>query len=231
MTTNFLASFNKVLAVEGMLGNNYADKGGMTYKVISRIKHPGWPGWIIIDKLYTQASSSSKEVSLPSELLNAASAKKLSEAAAAENKFLNEVASELTAKTENNSILQNPVRVFYHEEFGITVRGDQLPSQAIADESFECAVNLGVQTAAENLQQTINLLNRNARLYSDISVGGIIGSQTLSTLNRCISVNGERLVYNLLNFYQAKHYIEIMESDHAQEVFIGWFNRIEIIKM
>lgn len=130
----------------------------------------------------------------------------------------------------SNPILQNLVQGFYLTEFWNKINGDALPSRLIADELFESSINLGVQTASEILQKTINLLNRNTRLYSDIIVDGIIGTQTLAVLNKSIAANGEKLVFNLLNFYQAKRYIEIMEKDSTQEIFIGWFSRIDIIK-
>ena len=130
----------------------------------------------------------------------------------------------------NNPNLNRLVHDFYRTEFWNKIQGDLLPTQHIADELFDSSINLGVPVASEFLQKTINLLNRNAHLYPDIAVDGIIGSQTLSALNKCISANREKLVFNLLNFYQAKRYIEIMERDRTQEIFIGWFNRIDIIK-
>ena len=130
----------------------------------------------------------------------------------------------------SNQQLNHLVQEFYHSEFWNKIQGDLLPSQLIADELFDSSINLGVPVASEFLQRTINLLNRNTHLYSDITVDGIIGSKTLAALNKCISVNSEKLVFNLLNFYQAKRYIEIMERDRTQEIFIGWFSRIEIIK-
>ncbi len=130
----------------------------------------------------------------------------------------------------NSTALQTAVTNFYHTEFWNKIQGDLLPSQLIADELFESSINLGVPPASEILQRTINLLNRNARLYPDILIDGIIGTQTLAALNKSIAANEEKLLFNLLNFYQAKRYIEIMERDHSQEIFIGWFNRIEIIK-
>ena len=130
----------------------------------------------------------------------------------------------------NNTELQNEVQNFYRSVFWNKIQGDLLQQQIIADEVFECSINLGVKVASENLQRTLNLLNRNSKLYPDIFVDGIIGSQTLETLKKSISVNGEQLVFNMLNYYQAKRYIEIMECDYTQKIFIGWFNRIEIIK-
>ncbi len=130
----------------------------------------------------------------------------------------------------NNPTLQNLVQEFYRTEFWNKIQGDLLPSQLIADELLESSINLGVTAASEILQRTINLLNRNNKLYSDIAVDGVIGNQTLEALKKCLTANGEKLIYNLLNFYQAKHFIQIMERDHTQEIFIGWFSRIDIIK-
>ena len=129
-----------------------------------------------------------------------------------------------------NEALQNLVFNFYRTEFWNKIQGDLLPSQLIADELFESSINLGVPAASEILQRSVDLLNRNISLYPDIAVDGIIGNQTLEALKKCLAANGKKLIYNLLNFYQAKHYIEIMEKDHTQEIFIGWFSRIEIQK-
>ena len=191
MTTDFMTSFNNALSNEGFISNNPYDKGGFTYKGISRIKHPSWSGWKIIDLL---------------------------------------VQTGYIPSLESNSTLQNLVIEFYRTEFWNKIQGYLLPSQLVADEMFDSSINLGVSVASEFLQKTLNLLNRNTSLYHDIAVDGIIGSQTLTALNKCISAKGERLVFNLLNFYQAKRYIEIMERDRTQEIFIGWFNRIKVIK-
>ncbi|MHB9041194.1 MAG: glycoside hydrolase family 108 protein [Melioribacteraceae bacterium] len=198
MKPDFTSAFNKALSSEGFISNNSFDKGGFTYKGISRVKHPAWPGWKIIDSILPSLASVRRGT--VGEVLN------------------------------SNSTLQTLVIEFYRTEFWNKLQGDLLPSQLIADELFDISINLGVPVASEFLQKTINLLNRNVNLYPDITVDGIIGSQTLSVLNKCISANGEKLVFNLLNFYQAKRYIEIMERDHTQEIFIGWFSRIAIIK-
>ncbi len=197
MKPDFLASFNKAISNEGFISSNPADKGGFTYKGISRTKHQTWLGWKIFDNIYrSQFAAANQSV----QLLN------------------------------RNTTLQNEVIKFYREEFWYKIQGDLLPSQLIADELFESSINLGVSVASEFLQKAINLLNRNTRLYLDIVVDGIIGSQTLTALNKCIAAYSEKLVFNLLNFYQAKCYIEIMERERTQEIFIGWFNRIEVTK-
>ncbi len=202
MKPDFIIAFNKALSSEGFISNNTFDKGGFTYKGISRVKHPAWPGWKIIDATVTAGTASGSSITTAA----------------------------VSSKLKNNDQLNKLVEEFYHSEFWNKIQGDHLLSQLIADEMFESSINLGVPAASEILQRTINLLNRNARLYPDIMVDGIIGTQTLAALNKSIAANGEKLLFNLLNFYQAKRYIEIMEKDHTQEIFIGWFNRIEVIK-
>ena len=194
MKPDFQISFNKAMSFEGYANNNPADKGGFTYKGISRLMHPSWPGWEIIDNILRSTDYQSVQ------------------------------------QLNDNAVLQTEVINFYRTEFWNKLQGDLLPSQLIADELLESSINLGITAASENLQRTINLLNRNGKLYPDITVDGIIGSQTLETLNKCIAANGEKLIFNLLNFYQAKRYIEIMEHDRTQEIFIGWFSRIAIIR-
>ena len=192
--TDFMTSFIKALSNEGFISNNSTDKGGFTYKGISRTKHQSWPGWKIIDEIFRSTDYQSVQ------------------------------------QINSNPILQNLVQGFYLTEFWNKIQGDLLPTQNIANEIFESSINLGVSAASEILQRTINLLNRNSKLFPDISVDGIIGNETLAALRKCIEANGEKLIYNILNFYQAKHYIQIMEKDHTQEIFIGWFSRIDIIK-
>ena len=200
MKPDFILALNKTLSSEGLISNNKSDHGGFTYKGISRTKPPAWPGWKIIDSTPLAAT-----------------------------KPVPDLFRERGAGGGVNKLNQL-VEEFYRSEFWNKIQGDLLPTQLIADELFASSINLGVPAASEILQRTINLLNRNARLYSDIMVDGIIGTQTLAALNKSIAANGEKLLFNLLNFCQAKRYIEIMEKDHTQEIFIGWFSRIDIIK-
>ena len=203
MDTIFLISLNKTLSNEGFINNNPKDKGGYTYKGISRENHPSWKGWRIIDSVLSSLSAAPRQIK--------------------KRVILDEVFN-------SNIPLNRLVEEFYCTEFWDKIQGDLLPSQLIADELFDTSVNLGVSAASEFLQHTINLLNKNGTIYPDIIVDGIIGTQTLETLTNCIAANGEKLIFNLLNIYQGKKYIEIMEHDHSQEIFIGWFTRIDITK-
>ena len=51
MVANFKEAFTKTMVIEGEYSDHSADKGGETYRGISRENHPDWDGWAIIDKL------------------------------------------------------------------------------------------------------------------------------------------------------------------------------------
>ena len=48
---NFNIAYNITIEYEGGYSNDHDDMGGETYKGISRVYHPNWVGWSIIDKL------------------------------------------------------------------------------------------------------------------------------------------------------------------------------------
>lgn len=130
---------------------------------------------------------------------------------------------------EADQDLQYLVKFYFKKKYFDPYLGDQL-DEAIAEEMFDQAVNLGVQKAIEHLQRSLNILNRNQRDYEDIKVDGIFGQNTLKAYLKCVSVRGAKLLFNVLNIYQGKRYIELMEASQVKEKFLGWFNRIEIKK-
>lgn len=46
----FSQELPKILALEGGYANVPGDRGGETYKGISRVNFPNWPGWTIVDQ-------------------------------------------------------------------------------------------------------------------------------------------------------------------------------------
>lgn len=48
---SFEQEMGKLLQKEGKYSNNQTDRGKETYKGISRVMHPSWDGWAIIDEL------------------------------------------------------------------------------------------------------------------------------------------------------------------------------------
>ena len=47
---NFEQAYQKTSANEGGYSNSKYDTGGETWKGVSRVKHPAWPGWALVDK-------------------------------------------------------------------------------------------------------------------------------------------------------------------------------------
>lgn len=110
------------------------------------------------------------------------------------------------------------------------IMGDNITNQAIANEVYDNAVNMGVKKSIEYLQRTINILNRNQRsdMYPDIKVDGSMGAKTLEALKICIKKNTANRVLNVINGFQIKHYLTLMEREPVNEKYIGWFDRVEI---
>jgi lysozyme family protein len=123
--------------------------------------------------------------------------------------------------------LQARVRTFYRSVFWDRCRGDELADQALANELYDSAVNLGVRRAVRFLQSSLNLLNRNQRDYADLIEDGWFGRKTLAALDALLKKdrNSEALV-KMMNIHQGARYIEIMAADPGQERFArGWIRR------
>lgn len=129
-----------------------------------------------------------------------------------------------------NVHLANLVVAFYKAEFWDKFAGDDIPDQLVATELFDQIINMSPGRVIEHLQRAINVLNRNQALYPDIVVDGVFGRKTLAALVECLKHRGGKLVANLLNIQQGAYYIRRMEEDPTQERFVGWYERIEIVK-
>lgn len=122
---------------------------------------------------------------------------------------------------------------FYRVNFWDTIQGEKLSSMspAIAEKIFDTAVNLSVTDSIRFLQDAMNLLNSNTKLYPDIMVDGRIGKITVGTLkNYLITRPGspeknERRLLNVFSFLQGNHYINEMRKYPEKEIFRGWFDR------
>lgn len=124
--------------------------------------------------------------------------------------------------------LNDMVFTFYKKNYFDKFNGDDM-QQELANEMFDIAINIGVTEAIKFLQRTVNLLNKNQRYYKNITVDGVYGPETLNTLTICIKRFSNKLIVNILNGFQIKHYIELMERNEKFEKYIGWFNRIKIL--
>jgi lysozyme family protein len=125
--------------------------------------------------------------------------------------------------------LQAQVASFYRESFWGPIRGDDLPSQGLADEMFEMAVHLGPQKPVAWLQAALNALNRQGSLYDEIHADGLMGPHTLDSLHSYLTTDPVGMLVKLLNVEQGHYYFEGATRDRDKETFLrGWLGRVVI---
>lgn len=103
----------------------------------------------------------------------------------------------------------------------------------IAEELVDSGVNCGPSRPGPWLQRTLNLLNRQAKLFPDLVVDGVLGPATQAALLYTLDhrgTDGEKVILGCLNSQQAVYYMEITERSAAnEEFFFGWIlNRVKV---
>ena len=90
---------------------------------------------------------------------------------------------------------------------------------------------MGTGRAGKFLQQALNLLNKNGRIYADIVEDGNVGRNTIRALNACLAYRGDEYLYKILNILQGQHYINYMTKTPIQEKYAyGWLSRVTFLK-
>lgn len=107
-------------------------------------------------------------------------------------------------------------------------------SPSVAKELADTGVNQGVGRAAEFLQRSLNVLNNQEKMYTDIVVDNDIGPATVRALQKYLELRGtggELVLYNMLNCLQGAFYVTLAERRVKDEKFVfGWFtHRINIL--
>ena len=127
--------------------------------------------------------------------------------------------------------LQTEAAAFYRSHYWDKFQGDNIPVQAIANELFDTAVNLGVARAIEFFQRALNVLNRAGALYDNLVTDGVFGPKSLAALRAYLKKDKPDYLLKILNVLQGMHYIEFMTRSPLQEKFArGWLNRVTIDK-
>jgi lysozyme family protein len=120
--------------------------------------------------------------------------------------------------------LDDLVEEFYKLNFWDRISLGAFINQRIANELFDTGVNMGTRVPASLLQRSLNLLNRNGKLYEDITVSGVIDTKTLQLTNNHPYPDA---LLKLLNGLQLARYVELCEKDPTQEEFLrGWLKRV-----
>lgn len=140
---------------------------------------------------------------------------------------------ENTRLLDDEPRLNGLVQHFYKTEFWDRLYADELP-EGIAEELFDTAVNQGLPTASRYLQEAINLLNLNGRVFKDIGEDGKIGPMSKAAFDavrlyytkRYGQGLFERNFVKVLDGLQFMKYHDICEARPNQEVnFFGWINQ------
>lgn len=187
--------------VEGGWANVRQDRGGETYRGISRNNHPKWSGWIKIDAIKNKLGPG------------------------ATNK---EIARAVNA-TQIHTLLNGDVLRFYYNEFWLPVRADDIGDQGVASELFDHAVNSGPRAGVEALQRALNILNRCDRdvsAWPDIDVDGKVGPATLRVVAEALKHDADALLLWMV-FVRGSILVAFMEKRESQEIFArGWGKRL-----
>lgn len=100
----------------------------------------------------------------------------------------------------------------------------------VGAELFDTGVNMGPGVPALWLQEALNGLNNQGKLYPDIKEDGDIGPGTLNALKAYKAARGAEggvRLTALLNGLQAARYLELSRTRQTNETFLyGWLARI-----
>jgi len=127
--------------------------------------------------------------------------------------------------------VQHMVKDFYKQHYWDPFRGDDLPSQELGEEMFDTGVNMGIKRSVKFLQRSLNVLNRNGKLFADMADDGIIGPTTMRNLNTYLKKESIALLLKIMNVLQANHYLAYMKKSPTQEKYCrGWLKRVNITR-
>lgn len=116
----------------------------------------------------------------------------------------------------------------YKKSYWDVARLDEFPSQLLAENVFDCNVNCGARVGGRLLQEALNLLNTDPvgrQMYPEIYVDGVIGPNTLATLQKALQCRRdmESLIIVLFNCLRADRYVNIVRARPKSKKFlIGW---------
>ncbi len=137
---------------------------------------------------------------------------------------------DLNADDFRRSGIDDLVEAFYLLNFWTRFQGEKLAAIApdVSYEVFDSAVNMGVMTAVEFLQTALNMQREYARTYQELIIDGLLGSDTLTALDRYLLTEPGSIESNtkiLLNCMNGEQYIHY-KSNPRHAYFRGWFLRV-----
>jgi len=130
------------------------------------------------------------------------------------------------------SWLEKLVCKFYYDNYWCKFLGTEISYSysKVAEELLDQSVNLGVNNAIVNLQESLNVLNRNESLFEDLVVDGVMGDFTICALHR-LPIGDIGNLLKCMNIYQGLHYLKLIKKSSKYERFArGWLKRVVIKK-
>jgi lysozyme family protein len=103
---------------------------------------------------------------------------------------------------------------------------DDVQSQAVADILFDIKFNGG--KAITWIQEALNVFNKQASLWDDITVDGKIGPKTVHILNIATSKrDGEEKLFEMMCGSRMVYFKQItLRREQNEDFMYGWMNRI-----
>ncbi|KMS57939.1 glycoside hydrolase family 108 protein [Sphingobium cupriresistens] len=124
----------------------------------------------------------------------------------------------------------------YRERYWTAPKFDQLAAvfPEIGHEIFDTGINMGTAAAAKFVQRVLNVCNRGAADYPDITADGLVGKMTIAAANGLKAKRGTaagEVLRKAIDGLQAARYVEIAEANPTQESFaFGWLaNRVGVL--
>ena len=186
-----------------------SDKGGETIYGISRV-------WFPVCALWPDVARARAFLGLPAGFLT------------------REQSAQITAKLKEDPAqaekLKKIAHALYETEFWNRIRGSAIPSQGLANELGNSAVNCGFGPTMRWLRRALNILNRRGKLWPDMVIDGSgFGPETMGAFSACLKNGRGKALYKYLNAFQGVHYAERAErpgSDIQEENILGWSERV-----
>ncbi len=121
--------------------------------------------------------------------------------------------SQKTYPQVNIAALTEPLaRQLYRADFWDKVHGDDIVSQALAENLFDSAVNESYALAARAIQGVVG-----------VNQDGVIGSGTLHAINSM----DPQIAIDRFRLARIAHYVDIASRNRSQEqFFLGWIRRV-----
>lgn len=115
----------------------------------------------------------------------------------------------------NDEIIYKEVYDFFKRYYWTNLRLDEIQSQKIANEIFDCAVNIGQKNAIKLAQRLVGALD-----------DGYIGSITV----KCLNIYNEETFDLKFDDMQKKYYDDLIANNPELGIYQrGWYNRADLV--